>query len=79
MDVTADILPLLLRGRKGQGVITKMPIWRRVNHGRMTVEGEALKGSTTLEIGEGRAPREGGRPPPRRFFAQPLLHFGLPH
>lgn len=63
MDVTSCILPILLRGRKGQGVVAKKPVWRSVNHGRMTVEGEALKDTTTLEIRGERAPREGGRQP----------------
>lgn len=61
------------REKRAEGSYRK-PVWRRVNHGRMTEEGEALKDTPTVEIREERTPREGGRPPALAF-----LCFGLPH
>lgn len=44
---------------KGRDSLPKKPFWRKVNQGRITVEGEALKTLMTLDSRDERASREG--------------------
>ena len=43
VDVTSRTLPTLFWDREGQRSVTKKPVWRKVGHGGITAEGEALK------------------------------------